>query len=155
MIRTAEREIGATPDKIFAILTDIDKHAEFDGSGQLVGRAEGPRPLVLGSRFTMGMQRGRLGYRSINNVMEYQPNRLIAWETIAEFRGRRIMGGHRWRYELEPRGERTLVRESYDWSTALKPWLTIELPKQPDTYELAMGRTLQRLAELAERSQPS
>jgi hypothetical protein len=71
-------------------------------------------------------------------VVEFDENRLIAW---------RHFGGHRWRYELEPAGAGTRVRETYDWSTAiLGTRLYIEATGWPKRAEKAMTQTLERLA---------
>lgn len=113
-----ERTIRARPADIFAVLTDIDQHRAIDGSDTLRGQAEGPRPLVLGSVFTMAMHQV-LGYRTRNTVVEYEPDRLVAWETRSHL-GPLSIGGHRWRYELAPDGEDTRVTETLDWGTA--PW---------------------------------
>lgn len=150
---SSQRRIAASPERIFALLTDIDRHPALDGAGMLTGRPEGPRPLQLGSRFTMGMRQGPFGYRSLNTVVEYEQDRLIAWQTAGEFRGRVLVGGHRWRYRLTPLEDgATLVRESYDWSTAKRARLTIELPGYPARMGRAMAETLARLDEMATAS---
>lgn len=127
------------------MLTDIDQHAALDGSGMLQGRAEGPRPLALGSRFSMGMRQARLPYRSVSTVVEHEPDRLIAWSSAGEVAGRRVVGGQRWRYELTPEGAGTRVRHSYVWGYAAARRLTIELPGYPRRMRQAMAHTLRRL----------
>jgi hypothetical protein len=49
----------------------------------------------------------RLGvpYKITNKVVEFEPDRRIAW---------RHFGAHRWRYELEPAGTGTEVTETWD-----------------------------------------
>ena len=76
-----------------------------------------------------------LPYRIGNTVVEYEPDRLIAW---------RHAGGHRWRYELEPVDGGTKVTETFDWSTARSPRF-IELMGYPDKHPENMTRTLERL----------
>lgn len=142
---SVERVIPASPQEIFAVLTDIDQHAALDGSGMLQGSAEGPRPLALGSRFSMGMRQARLPYRSMSTVVEYEPDRLIAWSSVGEVAGRRVVGGQRWRYELTPEGAGTRVRHSYVWGYAAARRLTIELPGYPRRMREAMAHTLRRL----------
>lgn len=156
--RSSQRRIEAPASEIFAILCSIDNHLVLDGSGMLTGRPEGPRPLRLGSRFTMGMRQGRVPYRSVSTVVEFEPDRLIAWQSAGELNGRVIVGGHRWRYRLTPIEDgATVVRESYDWSTARLPRLTIEVPGYPRRMESAMARTLERLEALAttDRAEPT
>lgn len=148
--RSVERLIHADAQTIFDVLADPFQHHLIDGSNMLTGSPHGPGRLSLGSRFTMGMHRGPLPYRSINTVVEFNEPHRIAWATTGEFRGRPFVGNHRWRYELEPRDEGTLVRETYDWSTAIAAKWTIEKTRMPDTYEPAMVATLARLAHLVE-----
>lgn len=146
-VESVERLLPVSAPEVFAVLTDIDRHAALDGSGMLRGGAEGPRPLVLGSRFTMGMRQARLPYRSVSTVVEYEPDRLIAWSSAGEVAGRRVVGGQRWRYELAPEGEGTRVRHSYVWGYAVARRLTIELPGYPRRMRSAMAESLRRLEE--------
>ena len=147
--RSVERLIHTPAARVFGVLTDIDQHPLIDGSGMVKGRAKGPGPLVLDSRFTMGMAMSGFPYRTTNHVVEYAPDRLIAWETIGEIFGKVVFGGQRWRYELEPQGEDTLVRETYDWG-ASKAANLIGRGSTPDHMEKAMTATLERLAALVE-----
>ena len=81
-------------------------------------------------------------YRITSKVVEYEQDRLIAWAHL---------GGHRWRYRLEPLddGGRTRVTESFDWSTAKFPPF-IEWMKYPTKHVPNMERTLERLAEVVQ-----
>lgn len=146
-VESVDRVVPASPHEVFAVLTDIDRHAALDGSGMLQGRPDGPRPLVLGSRFSMAMQQARLPYRSVSTVVEYEEDRLIAWSSAGEVAGRRVVGGQRWRYELEPATGGTLVRHSYVWGYAALPRLTVELPGYPQRMRIAMALTLRHLGE--------
>ncbi|MFI9047863.1 SRPBCC family protein [Streptomyces sp. NPDC053427] len=144
------RDIAATPHQLFAVLRDPARHSELDGSGMLRGRPDGPSTLGAGDRFGMGMRQKGIAYRSVNVVVEYETDRLIAWETWGEFRGRRLVGGQRWRYELAAAGATTHVTHTYDWSRARLPRLIVELPGYPRRMGPAMGRTLDRLAAAVE-----
>lgn len=138
---SASREINAPADVIFDVLTDPARHADFDGSGMVQQLRGEQTRLELGSKFGMDMKMGPLPYRISSTVVEYDENRLIAW---AHF------GKHRWRYQLEPIGDaRTLVTESFDWSTAISP-KGIELAGYPKKHPANMERTLERLAALVE-----
>lgn len=147
------RELAASPQQIFAVLRDPARHAALDGSGMLRGRPDGPALLGPGDRFGMAMAQAGIAYRSVNVVVEYEVDRLIAWETWGEFRGRRLVGGQRWRYELHqpPAADDsgpalTRVTHTYDWSRARFPRLVIELPGYPRRMGPAMTTTLARLA---------
>jgi hypothetical protein len=142
---SVSREVHAPADVIFDVLADPARHADFDGSG-MVQRMRSDQPgeqtrLELGSKFGMDMKMGPLPYRISNTVVEFDENRLIAW---AHF------GKHRWRYQLEPIDDaRTLVTESFDWSTAISS-KGIELAGYPKKHPANMERTLERLAAIVE-----
>ena len=141
---SVSRVIAATPETIFDVLTDPARHGEIDGSGMVQqARGESER-LELGSEFGMDMKYGFLPYRITNTVVEFEPNRLIAWCHP---------GKHRWRYELEPvegdDGPATKVTETFDWSTSRMP-KAIELMGYPKKHPASMEATLERLAEVVE-----
>ncbi len=152
-----ERVIDAGAQQIFDVLADPARHTVLDGTGAVKDPAiTAPHRLSLGATFTMGMRtrppdlapfslvqvavalthRGRL----TNVVKEFEEPRRIAW---------RNFGRHIWRYELEPlTAERTLVRETFDYSTNIAPWL-LEWAGFPAANRRAMRETLSRLAAAA------
>jgi len=138
---SAEFLITAPAERIFAIVGDAAKHHLIDGSGTVRQAAKSPEKLFLGAKFSMGMRWG-VPYRTSNEVVEFEQDRRIAW---CHF------GKHRWRYELETRSDgTTLVRETFDWSTAVIPKV-VELIGAPARNRQAIDRTLERLAEVVER----
>jgi uncharacterized protein YndB with AHSA1/START domain len=110
---TVERTIPAPPETIFEVLTDARRHREFDGSGTVREAKGEPQPLNLGTTFGMSMRMG-LPYSMVSTVVEYEPNRRVAWQTTGPTAVGRRVGGRIWRYELEPVEGGTLVRESWD-----------------------------------------
>jgi hypothetical protein len=76
----------------------------------------GEQRLRLGTTFGMSMKMG-IRYSTVSTVVEFEENRLIAWQTGPKGRMEPYVAGRIWRYELEPRGERTMVRESWDITT--------------------------------------
>ncbi|MDQ3107260.1 MAG: SRPBCC family protein [Actinomycetota bacterium] len=132
---SVERTIAAPAATIFALLSDANQHHRFDGSGTVREASKAPVTLTLGSKFSMGMKWG-VPYRTSNEVVEFEQDRRIAW---CHF------GKHRWRYELEPQPDgTTLVRETFDWSTAAIPKV-VELIGAPARNRPAMVKTLERL----------
>ena len=93
-------------DEVFALLADPRRHAEIDGSGTVQSVVDGPERLELGATFSVAMQMGAK-YRTTNRVVEFEPDRRIAWKHFAP---------HRWRYELEPVEGGTRVTETWDAS---------------------------------------
>jgi hypothetical protein len=111
---TVERLISASPEVIFDVLANPAKQSLIDGSGMLQGANEPENArLTLGVTFGMRMKMG-VRYSTVNTVVEFEENRLIAWQTGPKGRLEPYVAGRIWRYELEPRGDRTLVRESWD-----------------------------------------
>ncbi len=149
-----ERLVHADPAAVFDLLTDPYRHHEIDGSGMLAGDARGPGRLGMDDTFSMGMKLGPIPYRTRNTVVDFEEGRRIAWQTAKRRRGRIVMGGQVWGYELEPRPGGTLVRASYDWSGAVKPEWTIERIGFPERARTALVQTLNRLAEHLETDPP-
>jgi len=146
---SVERVVDAPAEQIFALIADAGKHSSFDGSGTVDHSREPSQPLTLGSVFGMSM-RGRpeslfLPYRTTNTVIEFEPNRRIAWKTTMGPLG--LIGGRIWRYELEPADGGTLIRETWDVSQdRQRPMLRIG--SMPQQAEDGMRATLERIAAL-------
>lgn len=147
---SVERVIKAPPDRIFALVADAGKHASIDGTDSVNHASQSSVPLSMGAKFGMAM-RGRkqtlfIPYRTNNTVIEYEPDRRIAWKTT--FLGGRV-GGRIWRYELEAAPEGTLVRETWDVSQDKQKWM-ITSGSIPQQTADGMRATLERIAELLE-----
>jgi uncharacterized protein YndB with AHSA1/START domain len=112
---SVERVIPAPAEQIFALLADPRRHKDFDGSGTVRDAKNVPDHLELGSKFGMSMHLG-VPYSMTSTVIEFEPNRRIAWQTWAPGIAHRLAGGRIWRYELEPVEGGTLVRETWDIS---------------------------------------
>jgi hypothetical protein len=131
---SVSRVIPATPEAIFEVLASPAGHAAIDGSGTVKAAAQGPARLHAGATFGMKMRMG-LPYRIKNTVVAFEEGRTIAW---------RHLGGHVWRYDLEPVEGGTKVTETFDWSRARSP-KGIELMGYPRKHPVAMAETLERL----------
>ena len=111
---TVERLIHASPEAIFDVLAHPAKHSLIDGSGMVQEPVDASTPrLALGVTFGMGMKLG-IRYSTVSTVVEFEENRLIAWQTGPKGKLEPYVAGRIWRYELEPQGDRTRVRESWD-----------------------------------------
>ena len=106
---SVERVIKAPASAIFAIVADASRHPEIDGSGSVKqlkpGAAAGP---VARLDFGMSMKLG-VPYSMSNKVVEYEPDKRIAWQTTLSGPLGRFVGGRIWRYELEAAGDGTQV----------------------------------------------
>ena len=147
---SVERVIKAPPEQIFTLLADAGKHASFDGSGSVNHASQQSVPLAMGSKFGMAMKGRRetlfVPYRTANTVVEYEPDRRIAWQTTA-MGG--LLGGRVWRYELSPAGDGTLVRETWDVSRDKQKRMITSGSVRRQT-EDGMRATLERIAKLLE-----
>ena len=142
---TVEGYVPASPAAVFDLLADPSRHLDLDGSGTLRGAIEGPSRLSLGARFGMNMKAGA-AYTMVNEVVEFEPDRRIAWQARPTISlARQLVGGRIYRYELEPQGDGTLVRETWDISQERIPPLVWGL-RGP--VRRSMQRTLHRIEKL-------
>jgi uncharacterized protein YndB with AHSA1/START domain len=144
---SVERVIPATPEAIFQLLANASEHPRFDGSGTLQSAEEAPGQLNLGSTFGMSMRTG-LPYSMVNEVVEYEENRRIAWRpNVQGLLGRLAPGGRVWRYELAPADGGTRVRETWDISQDSMRWF-FSRGRVPERTRQNMDQTLERIERL-------
>ena len=143
---TVERVIPAPPEAIFDLLADPSRHREIDGSGTVRDAKAGSERLALGSSFGMSMKMG-VPYSMVSTVIEFEENRLIAWQTTGPTAIGKHVGGRIWRYELEPVDGGTKVSESWDIrheSVFTKPMVRMGGGKTRDN----MAATLERIEQV-------
>ena len=143
---SVERVIKAPPEAIFAIIADASRHPEIDGSGSVVKTKPGtPQKLTLGTTFGMSMKLG-VPYSMSSTVIEFEPDRRLAWQAGLSGRLGRFVGGRIWRYELEPTEGGTLVRETWDVSQEKQPvHALLRLSRTRDHTRKAMDATLEKI----------
>jgi uncharacterized protein YndB with AHSA1/START domain len=151
---SVERVINAPAADIFAIVADASRHPEIDGSGSVKQLKQGaPEKLTLGTTFGMSMKLG-VPYSMSNKVIEFEPDKRIAWQTTLVGPLGRFIGGRIWRYELEMSGGgSTLVRETWDITEDKQRFVLKAGPVGKQTKQ-AMAKTLERLAEITETPAP-
>jgi uncharacterized protein YndB with AHSA1/START domain len=135
--------IAAPPAVVFDIIADPRQHPRIDGSGSLRDVVTGPERLTAGARFAVTMRMFGVPYRIHNRVVEFEPDRRIAW---------RHFGAHRWRYELEPTPDGgTLVTETFDYSRYRGPAAAgLRMAGFPERNRSGITATLARLRVAAE-----
>ncbi|MCB1283334.1 MAG: SRPBCC family protein [Microthrixaceae bacterium] len=136
---SASREIAAAPAELFKIVADASFHPVIDGSGTVRSSTGKSEPLKLGSKFGMNMKMF-LPYRLTSTVVEFEQDRLIAWQHP---------GKHIWRYTFEPLDDvdgtpRTLVTETFDWRPSPIKFY-IEGLGWPKRHKVNMAKTLENL----------
>lgn len=100
----------------------------------------------------MGMQQLGRRYRSLSRVVEYEEGRRLAWESVGDWHGHRIVGGQRWRWTLTPLpGGGTSVQHTDLWGYARLPLLTIWLPGYPARARRTLPRSVAQLAAILSR----
>ena len=155
-LTSVERVIPAPRERIFVLLADPSRHREIDGSGSVRRAREGSQRLALGTKFVMSMRLG-IPYSTVSEVVEFEENRRIAWQTYSTIPWLARWGGGRiWRYELEPVEGGTLVRETWDIShevNAAKGNLANERTRRYMTTN--MEKTLLRIEQVTAPLRPS
>ncbi|PRZ41682.1 polyketide cyclase/dehydrase/lipid transport protein [Antricoccus suffuscus] len=145
--------IAASPEAIFAILSDPQGHVAIDSSGMLQS-ADGERVAGVGGEFVVHMDREALNDRPMGKydvtviITEFEANTHIEW-TISGTIQPPIE--HLYGYRLEPRGSETLVTSYYDWSKISPQYRdSIHFPIIPES---ALRATLGILARTVEASE--
>jgi len=146
---SVDRVIKAPAAAIFAVVADASRHPEIDGSGTVVKAKEGaPHRLTLGSTFGMSMKMG-VPYSMANTVIEFEPDRRIAWQTVLSGPLGHFIGGRIWRYQFEDVDGGTKVTETWDISQD-KQRVFLKHGKVGQQTAASMSKTLDRLAEITE-----
>jgi hypothetical protein len=135
--------VDAPPSVVFAILADPRQHSRIDGSGSVGSVLKAPERITRkGETFVVRMKLFGVPYVIRNRVVEFEPERRIAW---------RHFTANRWRYELEPVDGGTRVTESFDPTRA--DGITdavVRWARFPERNRDGIRGTLQRLKAAAE-----
>lgn len=120
------RRIAAPAERLFRILSNPQRHREFDGSDMLRGTDTDHPVSGVGDTFTMKMHRLGDDYLMLNHVVEFEQDRSIFWEPAPGDPSRAedndpskvgIPAGYRWGYILTPESDdATVVTEVFDYS---------------------------------------
>jgi uncharacterized protein YndB with AHSA1/START domain len=126
----ASKVIDAPVAEIFAVLSDPNRHPEFDGADMLRG-VEGDTPPIggIGQAFVMNMHQPDLGdYRMINAVTAFVEDSRIGWAPkmdssceAAEKLGDMDVSGHTYTYDLQEVEGGTKVTQTYEWTGVKDP----------------------------------
>ena len=121
---SASITIGAAPEAVFALVTDIDRMAEFSPelvSCRWLDGAEGP---AVGARFeAVNQLPGHKPWKNRPVVTVFEPSRRYAVSRTEPFAGTVV-----WSYELSTEDGRTTLTESYHVTKQVSRigWLIIE-----------------------------
>jgi uncharacterized protein YndB with AHSA1/START domain len=126
--QTVTRSIHAPAAEIFNLLTNPDRHHEFDGSGFVRSADRAQRIEKVGQTFRMNMEGPHMNgeYQTDNHVTGFAENQLVAWKTAPA--GTQPPGWE-WVYELKSEGSGdTEVSLTYDWSQVTDQKLLKQVP---------------------------
>ena len=117
----AERTVLATPQTIFALLTDPSRHHLTEPTDWVRGSLESDPARITEVGQVFGIEMFHVGaggrYEIHNLVIDLEPDRAIAWRPSQYTPdGSLTSGGWTWRYDLDPAPDGTRVRLTYDWS---------------------------------------
>ncbi len=154
------RTIHAPAERIFAVLADPARHPEIDGSGMLRAARSSQPVRALGDVFVMAMHNDEMGdYEMTNHVVEYEPDRRIAWEPVVSGASREEdladignSSHHRWGYSLVPEGaDSTVVTETFDCT--MSPERLKNVLRGGERWLGTMTTTLERLEAVTAAAQ--
>lgn len=145
--------MNATPDEVWALISDVTRVGEFSPEtfeAQWLDGATGPE---LGARFRGHVNRNNKGvkYWTTCRVVGCEPGRTFAF--AVEFGGK---AANTWRYELTPADGGTDVTESYALTPTIGARLYWALAGRwrGRANENGMRTTLQRIKAVVERPSP-
>ena len=134
---SASNFVPATSHEIFELLANPAMHSVIDGSGSVLAPKDtAPQRLSLNATFGMSMKKG-MPYKITNTVVEFVEDKQIGWRHI---------GGHIWRYILEPTEGGTTVTEQFAYRSSRSP-LMLELAGYVKSNNVAIKQTLINLAK--------
>ena len=121
---TVTRSVDASPEQLFALLSNPARHQEMDSASMLRGVEGAAGVSGVGDEFVMNMNNAALGdYRMRNTITTYEPDRAIGWapkldpiDGYTDKLGDTRAEGHTYTWHLEPEGSGTRVTQVYDWS---------------------------------------
>ncbi|MFQ6031139.1 MAG: SRPBCC family protein [Dehalococcoidia bacterium] len=106
----AETYVAAAPERVYQILSDVTRMGEWSPECYRCVWLGGASAPAVGARFRGDNWRGWLRWSTFCTVTEAEPGRVFAFET----KPRGMKRQTRWRYEMEPHIDGTLLRESFE-----------------------------------------
>ena len=102
--------VDATPDQVWAVLTDVTRIAEWSHECRSAEWLDGATTAVVGARFRGTNKVGRFGWSRVCTVTELDPGRTLGYRTNGGF----PPDSTAWTFRLEPEGGGTRVTQSYE-----------------------------------------
>ncbi len=103
----SEVQISASPEEVFAYLSDLEKHPEWSHCMEINKTSEGP--VGVGSTYQSKGKNFGITANETVEVTEHRPNERFAWRTAG------AMGmKFGWSFEMRPQEGRTLLTERFE-----------------------------------------
>jgi uncharacterized protein YndB with AHSA1/START domain len=120
---TVTKTVDASPEQLFALLSQPVRHPDIDGANMLRG-TDTAQVSGVGDEFIMKMNNDVVGdYEIKNRITAFEENRKIGWapsihpmDGYTDKLGDVQVQGHTYTWQLEPAGGGTKVTQTYDWS---------------------------------------
>ena len=150
-------EIDASPERVWAIVSDIGMMPRASPELQAVEWLDGESGPGLGARFAGHNQHEAFGqWSTVSEIVEYDPPRVFAW-AVGDLEHPSAI----WRFSLEPHDDGTLLRHWVQMGPG-RSGLSVAIDRMPDKeqkivfvrlreLEVNMGATLAAIKRLAER----
>jgi uncharacterized protein YndB with AHSA1/START domain len=148
---SAEVQVAAPVEKVFETVTDVTRVREWSPECYRCEWLDGASGPAVGARFRGYNRRGWMRWKTTCRVTHLETNRVFAFEVVQPVFGVQT----RWRYEIEPAGGGTLLREAFEvlW---LFPGITRFLFGGQDSrqqeLEENVRQTLERIKAIVESS---
>lgn len=151
---TVRTHIDASPDTVYALVSDVTRTPEFSPEILECTWLDGATGPAVGARFkARNKVANRPAWFNKPVVTVVEPGRRFSFARTEAF-----AGTVEWTYIFEPDGDGTLVTESYDVTKQLHPigWFIIGVlfgrKNRQDDLRSGMEQTLERLRAVAEQN---
>jgi uncharacterized protein YndB with AHSA1/START domain len=147
---TVERDISATPEAVWALISDVTRMGEFSPENVGCEWIGDQREPVVGARFRGTNRNGKRQWKTDCRVVQSEPARVFAFEVKAVG-----LSVARWEYRIEPNGGGGCrVAETWiDQRGKLATWLggpVSGVRNRLDHNRAGIVTTLERVAAAAE-----
>ena len=147
--------IEAPPEKIYQLVSDVTRMGEWSPECRRCHWEGEPLGPLVGARFRGHNRRGWFRWTVPCRVTDVEPQRVFAFETTPPFPFKHRGPQTRWRYDIEPSGAGTILKESFHvlWVIGLVVLVAFGgRAARKAQLEVNLQSTLLRIKEVAEAS---
>ena len=146
---TVERDVAASPEALWAIISDVTRMGEFSPENVGCEWLGDRREPVVGARFRGTNQNGKRRWKTVCTVVTAEPGRVFAFDVKAS--GLRVA---RWEYRFAPGDKGCRMSETWtDQRGKIVAWMGKPVSGVGDRAShnrAGMETTLEKLAAAAE-----